>query len=50
MNSKTIVVTSVSLLIHSVARIMMQSMERRVSHVAVSAAIEEVDVDLVNDG
>ena len=47
MNSKTLVVTNVSQLIHSVARIMMQLMEGRVSYVAVSAEIEKVDVDMV---
>ena len=50
MNSKTLVVTSVRFLIHFVARIMMHLMERRVSYVAVSAVIEEVDADLVKDG
>ena len=49
MNSKTLVVTIESFLIHSVARIMMQLMERRMSYVAVSAVIEEVDADLVKD-
>ena len=50
MNSKTIIVTSVSLLIHSVVRIMMQLMERRMSYVAVLVVIEEVDVDLATEG